>query len=135
MSTRCNIIIKDYGKKCYLYHHSDGYPEHVGRLLKKFLKDYGEKEDVWDGEAIATSLVKEGVSYKTVSPITGKVEDRCDDYYHCSIGLHGDIEYLYVIDCEKEKLTCYSVSSFEESRITRNANIVEIPDYVEPKEK
>lgn len=95
MSTRCNIILNGYArdKKIYLYHHHDGYPSGVGADLAEFLKQRGCKKDGrWDEELIATALVK-----------------KQDDEYECSAGLHGDIEYLYVIDAPYGKLRCYEV--------------------------
>ena len=39
MSTRCNVIIKEYdGNFFQLYHHHDGYPEGVGADLEEYIK-------------------------------------------------------------------------------------------------
>lgn len=95
MSTRCNIIITGYAResKIYLYHHSDGYPSGVGADLAEFLNEnVCKKHEKWYSEGIATKLVK-----------------RADARYECSMGLHSDIEYLYVIDCFAGKLECYAV--------------------------
>lgn len=90
MGTRCNIIIKEGRKKYTLYHHLDGYPEGIGRDLKEFLD--GWKKWDWYGYDIANALVKR----------TGECVN-----YEISDGIHGDIEYLYIIDCIRKTITCY----------------------------
>lgn len=92
MSTRCNIILRDENKnkKIYLYHHHDGYPEGVGADLAHFVS-------VWNKcyyyciEEIATIMIK-GLE----SPLYGRV----DNEYELTSGLHGDIEYLYIVRLE-----------------------------------
>ena len=90
MSTRANIRITDGEDQILLYHHCDGYPEGVGAELKEFLKD----KRYWDAERIASGLAT--------------MKDRWNQYpYECAICLHGDEEYVYVIDCDQKTLTCY----------------------------
>jgi hypothetical protein len=97
MSTRANIIVKERHGQILLYHHCDGYPEGVGVELKTFLGRY----KWWSAETIARGLVT--------------MKDEWNSYpYQPSICKHGDVEYVYVIDCEKKTLTCYS-SGFGES--------------------
>ena len=87
MSTRCNIVLKTgrrFFKDIYLYHHHDGYPEGVGADLVNRLKDHFTGATVED---IANKLVKD-----------------LDDEYEITTCLHGDIEYLYVIDEEDKSL-------------------------------
>lgn len=87
MSTRCNIVLKTgrrFFKDIYLYHHHDGYPEGVGADLVERLKDHFTGLRVED---IANKLVKD-----------------LDDEYEITTCLHGDIEYLYVIDEEDKSL-------------------------------
>ena len=38
----------------------------------------------------------------------------CDDEYEFTDCLHGDIEYLYVINLDSESVTCISVWNFDE---------------------
>lgn len=86
MSTRCNIIIKDKRGKIYLYHHHDGYPEGVGsdlfeRLKVLFLNTYLYKT------SLANFLVKD-----------------TNDEYNITDSIHGDIDFLYTIDCESKSM-------------------------------
>ena len=117
MSTRCNVIINSAESKTrvILYHHCDGYPEGVGADLKKVynsLTDYAKQ----DCEMIANRLVKDQYDLK-------------DDGYEFTTDIHGDIEYLYVIDCSKKTLRCYK-AGWDESykQIVKSKNEVEIPD-------
>ena len=106
MSTRCNIIIKDAGHRFVLYHHHDGYPMGVGTCLREYLeKNWSEPwRTSWRfcGSSMANDLIKK----KSHAGATITTED--DEYEICS-GLHGDIEYCYVINCQAKTLRCYSV--------------------------
>lgn len=111
MSTRASIRITEGDGQILLYHHCDGYPEGVGAELKEFLKKF----KYWNPEDIASGLATKKNSY-------GRYP------YECAICLHGDEEYVYVIDCDKETLTCYSHrwdESFEQCCIPER--ICEIP--------
>lgn len=91
MSTRCNVIVKDKYREFWLYHHHDGYPEGVGADLVKRLKQGFERDA--DVAEVVNALVKD---YK--------------DEYEITTGEHGDIEYLYTIDCDKKNLSYQAVS-------------------------
>ena len=80
----------------YLYHHWDGSPSGVGRELESFLRgrNDGNAPDctpTWDGERIAEELESSSSGYL-----------RSD-------GNHGDVEFGYVIDCERRTLTCFDL--------------------------
>ena len=80
----------------YLYHHYDGSPSGVGRELESFLRgrNDGNAPDgtpTWDGERIAEEL------------------ESSRSGYIRSDGNHGDVEYGYVIDCERRTLTCFDL--------------------------
>lgn len=97
MSTRCNIIVKDqFNDRIYLYHHFDGYPEGVGADLKKFFDQYQKWQIQQHGVFLANKLVKNTAGLD-------------DEGYEITTGLHGDIEYLYVINCKAGTLRCYEV--------------------------
>lgn len=97
MATRCNIIIKDRSnRRIYLYHHHDGYPEGVGADLKKFLEQFQEWQIRQYGGLLANKLVKNQAGLD-------------DEEYEVAPGLHGDIQYLYVINCKAGTLRCYEV--------------------------
>lgn len=89
MSTRAAIVIKDAKNKNNLYRHSDGYPEGLGEEIKEFLDEYKEAESI-SADALAMDMHREEIASPT----------------YC---IHSDEEYLYIIDCEKRKLTCYDV--------------------------
>lgn len=109
MSTRAHIRIIDGKEQIQLYHHFDGYPEGVGADLKEFL----EKKNIWNGEIIANELIK----------------SKEDDGYEVTTCLHGDEEYIYVIDCKAKSLKCYSHGwdeSYNDSIVPENERT--IPD-------
>lgn len=95
MSTRSEIIIKDYGQeynfKVKLYHHHDGYPSGVGKflieqVLPKLLRTNSESCDT-----IANFLIKH----------------PDDNEFEITVYKHVDIEYQYVIDIPKKEIKCY----------------------------
>lgn len=97
MSTRCCIeVVQTFGngegdnrKSCMLYHHHDGYPEGVGMDLKRrFIPD--DTKYSWDIDTIVNSLIKDK-----------------DDEYEFTAFKHGDIEYLYVINCNEQTIKCF----------------------------
>lgn len=94
MSTRCNVVVKNGSKQTILYHHFDGYPEGVGKNLVEFMADKhsGEINDV-------DEFVKELKAF--------------DNIYEDTLGLHWDIEYLYVIWLDAESVVCYSVNFWD----------------------
>lgn len=106
MSTRAHIRIKDGDEQIMLYHHHDGYPEGVGRDLKKFLSE--KFKNWWDACEIANGLVKGGVRHERKSLLSGKVEISTDDEYEITTCLHGDENFIYIIDCDKKELKCYT---------------------------
>lgn len=95
MSTRCNIVLKTgkrFFKDIILYHHHDGYPEGVGADLVERLKDHFTGLRVED---IANKLVKD-----------------LDDEYEITTCIHGDIEYLYIINEKTKNLSYKEVYSY-----------------------
>lgn len=105
MSTRAHIRIKDGDEQIMLYHHHDGYPEGVGRDLKKFLRE--NCQNYWDACEIANGLVKGGIKHEHKGLYSGKVEVRADDEYEIATCIHGDEDYIYIIDCRAKTLKCY----------------------------
>jgi hypothetical protein len=114
MSTRANIILKDESDELIFYRHSDGYPEGALPTLEKFLgyvKDGSIRDNVsqsagWlilfghqeyaqmDGDYYP----KNGLPHKrsTMGWKVGAIEP--------TEAIHGDIEYLYVIDLKKKEI-------------------------------
>ena len=125
MSTRAHIRIesKDDNEVVFLYHHCDGDPDCVGADLKRFIKRVGKYD--WDVYEIANKILHgEVTSYSFFS----KKYDP-DLYYELTSDLHGDEDYLYLIDVDSRKLICYSYNhddTYEET-IAKN-KIIEIPE-------
>lgn len=125
MSTRCNIIIQDFSDRIILYHHCDGYPEGVGADLKRYMSSLKEWQITQYGSwMIANQLVKNKAGLE-------------DETYEISPRLHTDIDYCYVIDCEKATLKCYTCRwlEFDEdsqkylwSKVFRPECLVDIPE-------
>ena len=90
MSTRCNIkIVQLDGEShtgtyapIWLYHHSDGYPQGVGREIQLLL----ESGTYTDAAQIANDLLR-------------KVETMYggENKFKVTIEQHGDIDYLYEV--------------------------------------
>lgn len=96
MSTRTNIVIKWGRERIVLYHHHDGYPEGVGADLKLMVqKNYlNSKYQSMLPFYVANRLVKNNYGMN-------------DGEYEVTSNLHGDVEYIYEIDCKKKTVTCY----------------------------
>ena len=94
MSTRATILIRSdrQNEKVRIYHHSDGYPEGLGRDLKEYLK--GVKR--WHVYDIANDIIK------------GKCGKK-DDGYELTPCQHGDEDYAYLIDCDTRSIICYEI--------------------------
>lgn len=117
MSTRAHIrIIKKDMPDIMLYHHLDGYPSNIGWDLKDCLISR-LKNDQWEypDQFIANPLIK-----NTIPGIF-------DTGYELTSSLHGDEEYIYVINCNKRELKCYKrefSESFEQTIINNNIIIL-----------
>ena len=105
-TTRANVVIKKAAKNgnvsyAQLYHHYGGYCSGVGKDLSEYMAEIGVMPDEEKKKALEdpVSLAK-WLSH----------DDRRDDYEYegTSVNLHGDIEYLYVIDLTNKTITCYS---------------------------
>lgn len=99
MSTRCNIVIKDKNNTFYVYHHCDGYPEGVGSFLYRKVNDNLKKGRFCYAEDVVNYLLK----------------DKEDNSYELTSCIHGDIEYLYEIDCQNQTLKCFAVDWYRDS--------------------
>ena len=97
MSTRCNVIVKDAYGHLVFYRHCDGYPEGVKDTLLTFMErvENGVYRD--NVEQSAGWLVVLGYEeYKDIRDFDSWEVGA----YEPSVGIHGDIEYLYVLDLE-----------------------------------
>ena len=101
MSTRSEILIKDYGtyegkkwnKKVKLYHHHDGYPEGVGKFLVEEVLSKLKTSNGYDCDSIANFLIKH----------------KEDEEYEVTAYYHPDIEYFYEIDIPCKQVKCWKV--------------------------
>lgn len=111
MSTRANIIIKDKYSKLYFYRHSDGYPEVTMESLKGFCDMYHNQLRNNVSQSSGWLILLGAVEYGFKGEL--KSDDKFSGWkvgaYEPTSGIHGDIEYLYVIDLEKESLSCYQI--------------------------
>lgn len=117
MSTRCNIILQDdnAAKRIYLYHHHDGYPEGVGSDLAHYIAEWN-KLYFYAIEEYANRLIK-----GEQSPFYEKV----DDEYRLTRGLHGDIEFLYILHFAFDAETGRNTLTLEAYRVLWNDDIPE----------
>ena len=98
MSTRCDILIKDYGiyegrswkVQTKLYHHHDGYPEGVGKFLIEEVLPKLQNSNNISCDDISNFLIKH----------------KEDNEFECTAYNHCDIEYRYVIDIPKKEIQC-----------------------------
>lgn len=104
MSTRCvvRVICKLEGRKTPvkvdLYHHHDGYIEGVGfDLIARFYN--------FDKQ-------KFGITGENLCDIVNQLIKDTTDEYQLTIYDHADIEYLYEIDVNNNRLTAYSVNNW-----------------------
>jgi hypothetical protein len=118
MSTRANIILKDGDSRLFFYRHSDGYPEGTKPTLDIFcnliktgkirnnlsqcagwLILLGAVEyqslpaDLFSGDTGMSKYDKADEALAKFVPLDWKV-----GAYEPTDGIHGDIEYLYIVD-------------------------------------
>lgn len=120
MSTRANIIIKDDYGKLYFYRHSDGYPEGTMPTLNKFL-ELVKTDKIRDnvGQSAGWLIVIGAIEFQTVdaklfdNPKNKFNPENVSQFspgdwqvgaYEPTTGIHGDIEYLYVIDLDTKEI-------------------------------
>ena len=121
MSTRANIILHSQAGDIYLYHHHDGYPQGVGVQLQKVmakLSDHAKREP-WSIVWTANELIKNQCGLN-------------DDEYELTTGLHGDIEYCYVLNFKAGTLRCYERDygeSCDRDKVCRRENLCTIPEW------
>lgn len=115
MSTRAHIRVKDEFGYISLYCHCDGYPSGFGMVLRRFLSTL--PSNLIDADWIARKL------------ITGAIED---DFFQSHIimpttCLHGDEDYVYVVNANKRTVVCYKHNmdeSFDECCIHKRRRFI-----------
>jgi hypothetical protein len=123
MSTRANIVIQDSRSKLYFYRHSDGYPECTMESLKEFVDMYKTQLRGNISQSAGWLILKGAVEYG----FKGDLKDPSGDNnkyewntwkvgaYEPTTDIHGDIEYLYIINLEDKTLKCYKVGYNEDT--------------------
>lgn len=110
MSTRANIIISDGLEKLYFYRHSDGYPECTFEDLKEFCNRYKTRELRNNVSQSAGWLIIRGNKEYWSKPEDMKYMEWKVGAYEPTSELHGDIEYLYLIDLKAMILNCFEIT-------------------------
>ena len=125
MSTRCCVkVMRDFENDrkeiVTLYHHHDGYPSGVGFDLLKRSEKWKNGNYPWDIDTIVNSLIK----------------DDKDEYEYTAYN-HSDIEYMYIINCNKKTIKCYECVWVYEDKYGRtvNINVMSKEVKIEDKEK
>jgi hypothetical protein len=101
--TRANVVVwrNQEGKPAWmqdymqiLYRHSDGYPACTGSTLRSVIDEVGNQ---------AANFKDISVSFVT------KMIRRASGYFEMSDDIHGDIEWLYVIELKDDciELKCF----------------------------
>ncbi len=102
MSTRANIIITDGQTTLYFYRHSDGYPKETGADLVEFCKGYSKHLRDNPNQSGGWLIIHGHNSMEKYAGYEWKVGN-----YEPTDKLHGDVEYIYVINLETRKIECY----------------------------
>lgn len=134
MATRSRIGIElKNGSVLSVYHHWDGYPEWLGRILKTHYNDRAKAAELIDGGDMSSCWTDDRFS---IDPTTGhKVEEYGPQYYsqrgeNCPPRHDADLneylcnseEYSYVFTKQGEWV-CYA----NDYRIPGNVNEIPIP--------
>jgi hypothetical protein len=135
MSTRANILLTDNdGDKLWFYQHSDGYPEGIMPDLEKFVK--GLKSGairnnlsqaagwliLFGAKRMAEDTKDSDYAKNTSDEIRAEPDDT-DGLYgwkagfiEPTLGMHGDINYLYVINLDSVDKTIHIVEDYNEMK-------------------
>lgn len=109
MSTRASIIIQDEHTKLYFYRHSDGYVECAGVDLLAFVADYTEEKMRLNvGQSAGWLVLRGHKEYNETPTLAPNKADRFAGWkcgaYEPTSSLHGDVEFVYVINLTKRTL-------------------------------
>lgn len=112
MSTRASILITDGDSTLHFYRHSDGYPECCGKDLKEFIEGYKcqvmrnsvSQSAGWLIVRGHKEYLADGVNF-TGKPTLERYSGWKVGAYEPTDEIHGDVEYIYIIDLKKFTLT------------------------------
>jgi len=120
MSTRSQVIIKDEYDELWFYRHSDGYPAGNMPQLKKLIEWYSnglirKNVEQSSGWLVLIGADEYGYDYNYKTGEEKRKENlfepskkdtiggwKVGAYEPCTPERHGDIEWLYIIDLQKE---------------------------------
>lgn len=94
MSTRAHIRIVDGNNVKMLYCHRDGRPGDLGKAIQRYLN----RLKLWSADKIVSKLTG-GLKYWDRKDLVHRIEET-----DC---LHGDEDYVYIINTESKTLQCY----------------------------
>jgi len=130
MATRSRIGLElSDGSVLSAYHHWDGYPEWLGRILTTHYNSYEKAAELIDGGDMSSAWTNAGFNNETVAQGPLYYSQRGDD---CPPRLDADLceyllpnnneEYAYVF--RNGEWVCYNMNQFEDSKLPE---VVEIP--------
>ena len=108
MSTRTNIVVK--GNNSVIYKHSDGYPEYILPIIVPFLRVFKNNRGN-DPEYCIASIIREFTRqeiitssdwYKQIDRNSDEIPREFCFGYGVSEHIHGDIDYLYIVDLKND---------------------------------
>lgn len=110
MSTRANIVIKEGSEILYYYRHSDGYPQGTMPTLLKLCELIALGAIRGNISQCSGHLIVIGALEYAYHDLTVEVSDYYPKNwkvgaYEPTTCLHGDIEWLYIIDLEESAIT------------------------------
>ena len=138
MGTRARIGLElKNGNILSVYHHWDGYPEWLGRILKTHYNSRSLAAELIDGGDMSTCWTNERWTGDRWGSYPNKVEEYGPQYYSqrgedCPPRLDADLceyllpdnseEYAYVF--RNGEWICYNMNQFDDSKLPE---VVEIP--------
>lgn len=110
MSTRANIVVKDsFRARMWFYRHSDGYPRGALPLLAVFMQAVADEKIRNNVGQSAGHLITLGAKeYEGIYP-PGSGMDWKVGAIEPTTGQHGDIEYMYILDLDKQTIEVKTV--------------------------
>lgn len=121
MSTRCNIIVTDENSTLIFYKHSDGYPEHTLPILAGLMDNviagvYRDNTSQFAGHLILSGHELMKIEHAALDAKYPNVKSayawKCG-YIEPTSDLHGDIDFLYVMNLNEKKVYTYE-ANFDE---------------------
>ena len=127
--SRIGLQLKD-GSVLSVYHHSNGYPEWLGRILKTHYNSRSLAEELIDGGDMSSCWTDERWDNSGVKGVYGpqyysQRGENCPPRYDLSLKTYLETgeEYAYLYTLEGEWV-CYDRHQFEDDK---HPEIVEIP--------